>query len=281
MFSASSIQPYPFSERELEERIRDFSHAGLPYFNETEAFKFLLGSIDLTSLEGSDTGSTIRELCKKALAFKSVEKGIAPAAVCIYPLFIAEARDILEHSGIKVSSVAGAFPAGQAPLHVKLEEVSYAVMQGADEIDTVISRGKFLEGRYDEVFNEIHTIRRVCKNVTLKVILETGELKNIDNIYRAAQIAMAAGADFIKTSTGKIKVNATPESVVVMMDAIHDHYMETGKMVGIKSAGGITDPRFAIQILKFASSILGEQWLTKNYFRIGTSRLADVLCEKI
>ena len=153
--------------------------------------------------------------------------------------------------------------------------MAYAVSQGADEIDMVISRGKFLEGDYQTVYNEIAAIKAACGQAHLKVILETGELKTADNIYNASQIAIAAGADFIKTSTGKIAVNATPESFLVMLDAIKAHYEATGKMVGMKPAGGISDAQTAIDFLKILENVLGEKWLTNRYFRIGASRLAD------
>ena len=182
---------------------------------------------------------------------------------------------------MRVACVAGAFPAGQSPIEIKIAEVAYAVAQGADEIDMVISRGKFLEGDYRTVYNEIAAIKAACGTAHLKVILETGELLTADNIYKASQIAIAAGADFIKTSTGKIKVNATPESFLVMLDAIKDFYGKTGKMIGIKPAGGIADAPTAIQFLKILENVLGEKWLTNEYFRIGASRLSDKIRAEI
>ncbi|MCQ2284889.1 MAG: deoxyribose-phosphate aldolase [Bacteroidales bacterium] len=276
-----NLESYPYIEEQVLSRIEDLKNRKLSMDDPT-AYKFILGSIDLTTLEGSDNRQTVLNLCKKAIEFKNEKKQIpSPAAVCVYPPFVATAKEALAGTNIQVASVAGAFPAGQSPIEIKLAEIKYAIQQGADEIDMVISRGKFLEGNYQEVFDEISAIRKVCANVHLKVILETGELKTIQNIYKASQIAMAAGADFIKTSTGKISVNATPEAFLVMMDAVKRHYAETGKMVGIKAAGGISDPETAMLYLKMLDAILGKQWMTPQYFRFGASRLANKVFDKI
>lgn len=272
----TELKHYPFSEQELKQRIEEYLRNGNPCMGMQETYRFILNCIDLTSLEGSDTPDKIRELCRKAVSFRDDGRGVRPvAAVCVYPPFVALAKEMLAGTGIKVASVAGAFPAGQSPLSVKLAEVGYALEQGADEIDMVISRGKFLDGRYEEVYDEIRAVRDLCKAATLKVILETGELKTPDNIYRASQLAIAAGADFIKTSTGKIAVNATPEAFVVMMDAIKEHFNETGHKVAIKAAGGISDPDTACQYVTLLANVLGQEWLCNERFRFGASRLAS------
>ena len=273
---------YPRKEEEIAQRIEQYSKAELKNFSEQEAYRFILGVIDLTTLEGSDNKQKINELCQTAINFKDDTRHIpSTAAVCVYPPFVAQAKQLLKGTDIHVASVAGAFPAGQSPIEIKVAEVEYAANAGADEIDMVISRGKFLEGNYQEVFDEIVAIKKACGNAHLKVILETGELKTANNIYAASMMAMEAGADFIKTSTGKIAVNATPESFLVMLDAISDYYKQTGKMVGMKPAGGISDAETSLLYIKILENVLGEKWLNKQYFRIGASRLAKKIIEKI
>lgn len=272
---------YPRKEEEIAQRIEQYSKAELKNFSEQEAYRFILGVIDLTTLEGSDNKQKINELCQTAINFKDDTRHIpSTAAVCVYPPFVAQAKQLLKGTDIHVASVAGAFPAGQSPIEIKVAEVEYAANAGADEIDMVISRGKFLEGNYQEVFDEIVAIKKACGNAHLKVILETGELKTANNIYAASMMAMEAGADFIKTSTGKIAVNATPESFLVMLDAISDYYKQTGKMVGMKPAGGISDAETSLLYIKILENVLGEKWLNKQYFRIGASRLAKKIQEK-
>lgn len=272
---------YPYKEDQVLSRIEDLKLKKLS-MDEQAAYRFILGSIDLTTLEGSDNRQAVVTLCRKAIEFRDDHRRIpSTAAVCVYPPFVAIAKEELKGSGIQVASVAGAFPAGQSPIEIKLAEINYALQQGVDEIDMVISRGKFLEGNYKEVYDEICAIRQACKNAHLKVILETGELKTPQNIFKASQLAIAAGADFIKTSTGKISVNATPEAFLVMMDAIKRHYTDTGKMVGIKAAGGISDPDTAMLYLKMIDNVLGKEWLTPKYFRFGASRLANKIFDKI
>ncbi|HEY0031497.1 MAG TPA: deoxyribose-phosphate aldolase [Bacteroidia bacterium] len=236
--------------------------------------KLALSLVDLTTLEGKDTDESVRALCRKAH-----ETGTA--AVCVYPAMVAVAKQQLKSSGRKVASVAGAFPSGQLPLNLRLAEVKYAIEQGADEIDMVISRGKFLEGNYDVIYEEIAAFKAVCGAVTLKVILETGELETLDNIRLASDIALHAGADFIKTSTGKIVVNATLPAVCVMLQAIKDFQISSGKKCGIKPSGGISDGNTAAKYLRLAEMILGKEWLTPALFRFGASRLVDNLFAEI
>lgn len=226
--------------------------------------------IDLTTLEGADTTEKVIALCDKAKLHNT-------AAVCVYPPFAKIVREQLADTNIKTACVSGAFPSGQSPIHVKLAEIAYTVEQGAQEIDMVISRGTFLEGDYATVGAEIKAIKKVCGNAHLKVILETGELQTSENIRLASEIAIANGADFIKTSTGKIPVSATPEAAFVMLNVIRKHYEKTGKKIGFKPAGGISKPEDAEIYIKLVYSILNEEWLTPEWFRIGASRLVDAL----
>ena len=244
--------------------------------------KTVLGCIDLTTLEGSDTKEKVTKLCETAKGFRDDAKGIpSTASVCVYSPFVALAKDRLQDTPIHVASVAGGFPAGQLPINLKVAEVEYAVAQGADEIDMVISRGAFLEGDYQRVYDEIRAIRKACPKQKLKVILETGELQTPQNIFRASQLAIYAGADFLKTSTGKIAVNATPEAFWVMMFAIQQHYHDTGKKVGIKVAGGLSELQQAYTYLHIWRQNMGKEWVTPDLFRVGTSRLAKRIFEKI
>lgn len=277
-----TIQDYPYTETQLNQRLGELIKVAGSEPVSQETYRFILNSIDLTTLEGSDNAQVVEALCQRAVSFANPQRQIlSPAAVCVYPPFVSMAKKQLSGTDISVASVAGAFPAGQAPIEIKVAEVKYAVQQGADEIDMVISRGKFLEGNYQEVFDEIVAIRNACPGAILKVILETGELKTAQNIYRASQLAMVAGADFIKTSTGKIAVNATPSAFFVMMEAVKNHYKTTGRRVGIKAAGGISDPDDAALYVALLRQVLGIDWMTKRYFRIGASRLAGRVLEKI
>lgn len=234
--------------------------------------------IDNTTLEGSDNTARVEQLCRRSLELQDAGQGIGHvAAVCVYPVFVSFARKCLEGSGIKVASVAGGFPAGQMPLPLKLQEVRYAVEEGADEIDMVISRGAFLAGDYARVADEIAAIREEAKDCTLKVILETGELKTPENIARASQIAMEAGADFIKTSTGKIAVSATLEAAEVMLRNIAIFHNKTGRWVGFKAAGGISTPEEVLKYYHLAQEIVGTEHTTNQFFRIGASRLTECL----
>ncbi len=265
-------------QQQITHYLDDAQGRGLLCFeNEKEAIAFALGCIDLTSLEGSDTDSKIVDLCRKASDYFMPQT----AAVCVYPVFVKLAKDRLSGSNVRIACVAGGFPSGQTSLKIKLEEVQYALQEGTDEVDMVISRGKFLEKKYNVVFDEISAIRSVCKDAKLKVILETGELQSIENITKASEIAIEAGADFIKTSTGKIAISATPEAFTCMLLAIKSCYERTGKQIGIKPAGGITDIDTTLLYIKLVESVLGKKWLDKDYFRIGASRLADKLFEFI
>ena len=237
--------------------------------------------MDLTTLEGADTPGKVAALCSKALNPDPVDPTIpSVAAVCVYPNLVPTARARLAGSTVKVASVATEFPSGQAPLEVKLADVRAAVEWGADEIDMVIDRGAFLSGRYAKVYDEIVQVKDACGGAHLKVILETGELGTYDNVRRASLLAMAAGADFIKTSTGKIQPAATLPVTLCMLEAIRDVHDETGRMVGMKPAGGIRHAKQAIQYLCVLHETLGVDWLTPDLFRFGASSLLnDVLMQ--
>jgi deoxyribose-phosphate aldolase len=241
----------------------------------------ILSMIDLTTLEGADTEDKVKHLCYKATHLHDDIPDLpTTAAVCVYPNFVKTAVNELKGSGVNVASVATAFPSGQASTVVKLEDVKMAVDNGANEVDMVISRGKFHSGDFNFVFDEIATIKEAVGKTRLKVILETGELGTLDKVRRASDIAMYAGADFIKTSTGKIKPAATLPVTSVMLEAIKDYYYNTGRMVGMKPAGGISNAKLALQYLMLLKETLGGKWLNNTYFRFGASSLAnDVLMQ--
>lgn len=266
----------------ISHRLLEIEKQNLTTMTELEAYQLVLNCIDLTTLEGSDTHQRIEELCQKASSFSKLGNNLPnTAAVCVYPVFIQTAKNALAGKGINVACVAGAFPAGQSPIHVKVAEVKYAIAEGADEVDMVISRGSFLEGDYTKVYNEIAAIKEACGETHLKVILETGELMTPKNIYHASEIAIKAGADFIKTSTGKVPVNATPEAMYVMLLAIKNHFDKTGVKIGIKPAGGIADAEGSLIYIKLVETILGKEWLNNKMLRFGASRLADKIVDKI
>jgi deoxyribose-phosphate aldolase len=237
--------------------------------------------VDLTTLEGADTPGRVRQLCVKAMHLHSGRNDLPMvAAVCVYPTMVRVAREALKGTPIKVAAVATAFPSGMNPLSVKLEDTRYAVSEGAHEIDMVISRGDFLRGDYGRVADEIAEVKKACGEAHLKVILETGELGTLDRVRLASDIAMEAGADFIKTSTGKIQPAATPEVVLVMLQAIADFYRKTGKRIGMKPAGGIANAKAALNLLVMVREVLGPDWLNPDLFRIGASKLPnDILMQ--
>ena len=234
--------------------------------------------VDLTTLEGADTPGKVRGLCAKALNPDPDDPSVPPvAAVCVYPDLVAVARAEVAGSGVAVASVATAFPSGRASLPVKLADVADAVSAGADEVDMVIDRGAFLAGRYAQVYEEVRAVREACGAAHLKVILETAELATLDNTARASWLAMLAGADFIKTSTGKVTPAATPPVALVMLSAARDFADATGRRVGVKVAGGIRTAKDAIRYLVLVKEIAGPQWLTPELFRIGASSLLNDL----
>ena len=245
------------------------------------ALSLALSMIDLTTLEGMDTPGKVRQLCYKARHLHDALNDIpSVAAVCIYPALVRVAKEALEGSDIKVASVATGFPSGQTDFDSRLEEIRFAIDEGADEVDMVISRGKFLSGDFQTVFDEVAQAKKMCGKLHLKVILETSELVTLDNIRRASELSMSAGADFIKTSTGKAKCGATQPVTLVMLEAIRDFYLKTNKKVGMKPAGGISDAKTAIRYLIMVKETLGKDWLTPDLFRFGASSLAnDILMQ--
>lgn len=265
----------------VAERVDRFCKRSVKNSTKTEGLKLALSMIDLTTLEGKDTPGKVRQLCYKAMhPHDKLEALPKVAAVCVYPTYVALAKKEVNGTGIQVASVATAFPSGQSSLETKLADTRFAVDQGADEIDMVISRGEFLAGNYNFVYDEITAIKEACGQAHLKVILETGELETLDNVRMASELAMCAGADFIKTSTGKIQPAATMPVTYVMLDAIKDYYLRTGKMIGMKPAGGISTSKIALQYLVMLNEVLGEKWMTKDYFRFGASSLAnDILMQ--
>jgi len=262
----------------VNERIERFCSRSIKKASKAAGLKLAISMIDLTTLEGKDTPGKVKQLCYKAMhPHDSIKDVPTVAAVCVYPAYVGTAKKALQGSDIKVASVATAFPSGQSNLEVKLNDVKFAVDQGADEIDMVISRGQFLAGNYQYVFDEIASVKEACGEAHLKVILETGELDTLDNVRKASEIAMHAGANFIKTSTGKIQPAATMQVTYVMLDAIKDFYIKTGKMIGMKPAGGISTAKIALQYLVMLNEVLGEKWMNKNYFRFGASSLVNDL----
>lgn len=246
-----------------------------------DVYKQCLNQIDLTTLNGDDTSLKVKTMVENVNNFKSKFKTLPNvAAMCVYPAMVPIVKENLKEK-VEIAAVAAGFPASQTFLEVKIAETALTVASGATEIDIVISIGKFLEENYQEVFDEIEEIKAACHGAHLKVILETGALKTVANIKKAAILAMEAGADFIKTSTGKISVSATLEATYVMCQAIKEWYEKTGRMVGYKPAGGISTTKEAVEHYTIVKAVLGEKWLNNSYFRFGASRLANNLLTSI
>lgn len=265
------------------DRVERITKRSLKKETKINGLKMALNMIDLTTLEGADTPKKVQQLCNKAQHLHDQYPNLPTvAAVCVYPNFVAIAKEQLGNSGINVAAVATAFPSGQSNSKIKLLDTKMAVDSGADEIDMVISRGKFHAGEYGFVFDEIAAIKEACGKARLKVILETGELGTFDKVRKASDIAILAGADFIKTSTGKISPAATLPVTLVMLEAIKDHYYNTGIQVGMKPAGGISNAKLALQYLMLVKETLGRDWLNNKWFRFGASSLAnDVLMQLV
>lgn len=272
----------PIDQVGVEERVSRLTKRSIKKESKAAALKLALSMVDLTTLEAKDTPGKVKQLCTKAMHPHDAVPGIpAVAAVCVYPNFVRIAKETLAGSKVKVAAVATAFPSGMSTRKVKLEETKWAVNEGADEIDMVISRGHFLSGDYNFVFDEIAAVKEACGKAHLKVILETGELSTLDNVRLASDIAMNAGADFIKTSTGKIQPAATLPVTLVMLEAIRDFYYATGKKIGMKPAGGISTSKLAINYLVVLRETLGHDWLNPDMFRFGASALANDLLMQI
>jgi len=262
----------------IEERAAALAKRSIKKVAKQVGIRLAISMIDLTTLEGKDSEGRVRQMCQKALRPLPGDPTVPHvAAVCVYPNLVPAAKAALAGSGVRIASVATGFPAGLVPLPEKLEDARRAVALGADEIDMVIDRGAFLSGRYREVAAEIEAVKEVSRPAHLKVILETGELETYDNVRRASHLAMDAGADFIKTSTGKVQPAATPAVVLVMLEAIRDHYRMTGRRVGMKPAGGIKTSKQALHLLVLVKETLGDAWLTPDLFRLGASTLTNDL----
>lgn len=276
-----AIRVSPVDAVGLEERAAALMGRSIKTSSKLGALDLAIRCMDLTTLEGADTPGKVRALCAKAVRPDPGAHGIPPvAAVCVYPELVPVAVESLRGTGVKVASVAGAFPAGLSALDVRLADIRDAVAAGADEIDIVLNRGAFLSGRYRQAFDEIAASKEACGRAHLKVILETGELGSYDQVRRASHLAMVAGADFIKTSTGKVGTNATPPVALCMAEAIRDHADQTGRVVGLKLAGGIRNAKQSWGYLALVQETLGPDWLTPDRFRLGASSLLnDVLMQ--
>jgi deoxyribose-phosphate aldolase len=262
----------------IEERAAALGKRSIKKASKVAGIKLAISMLDLTTLEGKDSEGKVRQLCRKAIRPQPDDPSVPHvAAVCVYPNLVAVAKESLAESGVKVASVASGFPAGLVPLSAKLDDTRLAVEAGADEIDMVIDRGAFLSGDYEKVASEIVAIKDACGYAHLKVILETGELETYDNVRKASRLAMTYGADFIKTSTGKINPASTPGVVLVMLEAIRDFYQETGRRIGMKPAGGIKTSKQALHLLVLVKETLGDAWLTPDLFRLGASTVTNDL----
>lgn len=287
------IPYYPIDQVGTEERAAFFTKRSIKNSSKLDALYAIIGMMDLTTLEGADTPGRVRQLCAKArnpvaagvfakIAQNPLARPIpSVAAVCVYPNMVPWAVESLQGTHIQVASVASAFPAGQIPIGIKCSDVEAAVAFGATEIDMVINRGAFLSGDYQTVFDEIVQIKEACGKAHLKVILETGELGTYDRVHFASQLAMLAGADFIKTSTGKVTPAATLPVTLVMLNAIKEYHQRTGIKVGMKPAGGIRTSKLAIHYLCMVNEVLGEDWLTPDLFRFGASALLNDVLKQI
>lgn len=271
------------TEEQVKAAVEDILAKHFDENNNVEVWKQCLSQIDLTTLNGNDTVEKVAGMAEHVNAFKSNYPDIPNvAAICVYPAMVETVAKHLHTQGVGIAAVSAGFPASQTFIEVKVAETLLAIQAGATEIDVVISIGKFLEGRYEEVYDELVELRAACKEPThLKVILETGDLQTAENIYKASLLAMQAGADFIKTSTGKIKVNATPAATYIMCRAIKDWYEKTGVKVSYKPAGGVSTTEEAVQHYTIVKEVLGEEWLNNKNFRFGASRLANNLLTSI
>jgi len=268
-------------EAEMKSEIEKAKEESKQYYNK-ETFKQIYNFIDLTSLNTTDNRTVIKNLCERVNNFKNEHPELKNVAgVCVYPNFIETVKDELKDDSVKKVVVSGVFPSAQSFFSVKLGEINLSAEKGADEIDIVISVGEVIAGNYDQVYKELLLMKHAAGKAHLKVILETGAYDNYEDIRIASLLAMEAGADFIKTSTGKISVSATPEAAYIMLKSIKDYYDATGKKIGFKPAGGISTPEDALLYYTLVKNILGEDWLTPDYFRIGASRLAGKIEEII
>lgn len=270
------------NDREVREAVQKIIAEKVHENDTADVKKFLFGSIELTTLKTTDSDVSVMAFTEKVNQFDQQYPDIPHVAtICVYPCFAEVVKDTLEVEGVNIACVSGSFPSSQALLEVKTIETALAIKDGADEIDMVMPVGKFLQGDYEGVSDEIQEMKAVCGDHALKVILETGDLVTASNIKKASILAMYAGADYIKTSTGKEKISATPEAAYVMCQAIKEYYDETGIQIGFKPAGGINTVMDAITYYTIVKEVLGEKWLTNKWLRLGTSRLANRLLSEI
>ena len=271
------------NDADIKAKVRDIIATKVPENDTLDVKKFLFGSIELTTLKPTDSDVSVMAFTERVNAFANEYPNLPHVAtICVYPCFAEIVKDTLEVDGVEIACVSGSFPSSQARIEVKVAETALAVKDGATEIDIVMPVGKFLSGDIEGVCDEISELKAICgENVPMKVILETGCLGTASNIKKASILAMYAGADYIKTSTGKEKISATPEAAYVMCQAIKEYYEKTGIQIGFKPAGGLNTVMDAIIYYTIVKEVLGEKWLTNKYLRLGTSRLANLLLSEI
>jgi deoxyribose-phosphate aldolase len=269
-------------DKEVSEAVRKIIAEKVHENDTPEVKKFLFGSVELTSLHTTDSDESIMAFTERVNQFDSAYPDLPHVAtICVFPCFAEIVHDTLEVEGVEIACVSGSFPSSQAVIEVKIAETALAIKDGATEIDIVMPVGKFLSGNYEEVCDDINELKQTCGEHAMKVILETGDLKTASNIKKASILAMYAGADYIKTSTGKEKISATPEAAYVMCQAIKEYYDQTGIQIGFKPAGGINTVMDALIYYTIVKEVLGEKWLTNKWFRLGTSRLANLLLSEL
>lgn len=269
-------------DNEVREAVRKIIAEKVHENDTPEIKKFLLGSVELTSLHTTDSDASIMAFTEKVNQFDDAYPDLPHVAtICVYPCFAEVVKDTLEVEGVEIACVSGSFPSSQALIEVKVAETALAVKDGATEIDIVMPVGKFLSGDYEGMCDDISELKQACGDKAMKVILETGAIKTASNIKKASILSMYAGADYIKTSTGKLEPAATPEAAYVMCQAIKEYYEETGIQIGFKPAGGINSVMDALTYYTIVKEVLGEKWLTNKWFRLGTSRLANMLLSEI
>lgn len=277
-----SLYNCELNDDEVREAVRKIIAEKVPQNDTLEVKKFLMGSVELTTLKTTDSEESVMAFTERVNQFDEQYPELPHVAtICVYPCFAKTVAETLEVDGVEIACVSGSFPSSQALIEVKIAETALAVKDGATEIDIVMSVGKFLSGNYEEVADEIAELKSVCGDKKMKVILETGCLKTAANIKKASILSMYAGADYIKTSTGKLEPAATPEAAYVMCQAIKEYYEKTGIQIGFKPAGGLNTVMDAVTMYTIVKEVLGEQWLTNQWFRMGTSRLANLLLSEV
>ncbi|MEY2980915.1 MAG: deoxyribose-phosphate aldolase [Planctomycetota bacterium] len=281
MTTRADFRVPPVDAVALETRASELATRSIKKESKRRGLELVAAMIDLTTLEGMDSPGKVRALCRKAVRPLPGDVGFpSVAAVCVYPDLVATAVETVAGSSVQVASVATAFPAGRASMAVKLADTREAVAAGATEIDMVIDRGAFLAGHHEQVYDEVRRVKDACGDAHLKVILETGELRTYDNIRKALRISMLGGADFVKTSTGKVAPASTMPVVLLMLEAVRDHYLETGVQIGVKAAGGIRAAKDALRYLVMVNETCGDGWMDPAWFRFGASSLLnDVLMQ--